>query len=360
MHLARQKQKRNRGVATSLYLYPTIILYFVTTLVIIGNVMQRSIRAVLIFDAVKTQQYNAIKNYLQHDSRKTVSFVFITMGQVVLKYDYFSILVYPETSQLTLSHEASSQITSSNGTRSTVQIHRCYLIWGSKKRIAAPLIVASVVTNVIGIIGSMMYSIGIHDTRKGHHHNVQIANLGDYLQTIFLIMCVVVNSILTLVTAGRIWWMYRQSQNCENKNMLRRVIRIVVESGLIYPIFTLIHVATVNSVAWRKLPFEFRATAVQAAGIAPTLIVIRAQLGKTVETTIHSCEVQGEVLSEFRVTSCPPHSEGFTDSIHPDLEKRSQIHALEMKPFSPSRGESSAAGSIKDKDSGFKEDVTVV
>lgn len=331
MHLARQKQKRNRGVATSLYLYPTIILYFVTTLVIIGNVMQRSIRAVLIFDAVKTQQYNAIKNYLQHDSRKTVSFVFITMGQVVLNIfaDY-------------------------------ILIHRCYLIWGSKKRIAAPLIVASVVTNVIGIIGSMMYSIGIHDTRKGHHHNVQIANLGDYLQTIFLIMCVVVNSILTLVTAGRIWWMYRQSQNCENKNMLRRVIRIVVESGLIYPIFTLIHVATVNSVAWRKLPFEFRATAVQAAGIAPTLIVIRAQLGKTVETTIHSCEVQGEVLSEFRVTSCPPHSEGFTDSIHPDLEKRSQIHALEMKPFSPSRGESSAAGSIKDKDSGFKEDVTVV
>ncbi|EEB93514.1 hypothetical protein MPER_07813 [Moniliophthora perniciosa FA553] len=161
-----------------------------------------------------------------------------------------------------------------------------------------------------------------------------------------------------MLTAGRIWWVYRhRGQGQVGKSPLGTIVRILIESGAIYPIFTIVHVASVNSLVLKKLPFDLRATAVQTAGIAPTLIVVRVQSGKSVESTIHHCETQGEVLSEFRVTSCPAHSMGFSENTQLEMEKPSQVHALEMKPFSRSRGESSAGGSFKDN--GLKDENAV-
>uniref|UniRef100_A0A0W0FUP5 Uncharacterized protein n=1 Tax=Moniliophthora roreri TaxID=221103 RepID=A0A0W0FUP5_MONRR len=100
-----------------------------------------------------------------------------------------------------------------------------------------------------------------------------------------------VNIILTLLTAGRIWWISQEA--CRHmgpaiKTKYNTTVAIILEGGILYPIFlttTVIYILLVDSDNTGSTPFSLFLVTYQVAGIAPTLIIICAAGGKTVEHT---------------------------------------------------------------------------
>ncbi|KAK7040904.1 hypothetical protein VNI00_009500 [Paramarasmius palmivorus] len=86
------------------------------------------------------------------------------------------------------------------------------------------------------------------------------------------------NSILAFLTAGRIWWIHRQRWARSNG---------FLESGILYPLFQVVNLVNVNfniRAYPHPMPFDWTPIAVLSAGFAPTLVMVRAKLGKKVES----------------------------------------------------------------------------
>ncbi|KAI3617020.1 hypothetical protein WG66_004208 [Moniliophthora roreri] len=117
-------------------------------------------------------------------------------------------------------------------------LHRCYVIWGSSKWIAFPLIF-----------------------------------------------------VMLLLATGRIWWISREARKHMGpaiKTKYNIIVAIILESGILYPIFlttSTIYALLADPDAHGIAPFSVMIVTYQVAGIAPTLIIIRAAGGKTVEHT---------------------------------------------------------------------------
>uniref|UniRef100_A0A0W0FWF4 G protein-coupled receptor n=1 Tax=Moniliophthora roreri TaxID=221103 RepID=A0A0W0FWF4_MONRR len=184
-----------------------------------------------------------------------------------------------------------------NITTDYMLIHRCFVIWSSKKCVAVPLIVASVVANALGLVSAVMMTIGTRDPRI--HSNEVLYNIGDYLAFAYLISSAVVNSILTLLTAGRIWWIYRQAriQGVQTSDtFVHSISKIILESGILYPTIIIASLIQANITTPETVPFDFHVLIPLSAGIAPTLIMVRAQLGQNVEC------LRDTALSDMRFT----------------------------------------------------------
>uniref|UniRef100_A0A0W0G6G9 Uncharacterized protein n=1 Tax=Moniliophthora roreri TaxID=221103 RepID=A0A0W0G6G9_MONRR len=178
-------------------------------------------------------------------------------------------------------------------------INRCYVIWSSKKRVAIPLITASVITNAIGLAGVITIAIASRDTFVESNQVLYLA--GSNIAFAFSIISAFVNSVITLLTAGRIWWIYRKARNHgvnANDNLVQAVSRIIFESGILYPICIVASLIALNTKPQNQVAFDFYPVAVLSAGIAPTLIMVRAKLGKNVES-------MQDVVSDIRFTSRP-------------------------------------------------------
>ncbi|KIK64625.1 hypothetical protein GYMLUDRAFT_101465, partial [Collybiopsis luxurians FD-317 M1] len=71
-----------------------------------------------------------------------------------------------------------------------------------------------------------------------------------------------VNSVLTLLIAGRIWWMARQnrlelgSQNQFLNNEYKAIISILLESGILYPISLIAHVVVEGNTDKISMPIN--------------------------------------------------------------------------------------------------------
>ncbi|KAL0577618.1 hypothetical protein V5O48_004379 [Marasmius crinis-equi] len=144
------------------------------------------------------------------------------------------------------------------------------------------LIVASA---VMFITSAIMMVIGTRDSSV--ESNLELALHGIDVQYVSQIMSAVVNFLLTVLTAGRIWWIIRRTPKSvrvesATQRTISSVIRIIVESGMIYPLVIIVDLAIVNTLSFLQ-PVDFAPTMVLAAGIAPTLILVRVKMGKTAE-----------------------------------------------------------------------------
>ncbi|KAL0575369.1 hypothetical protein V5O48_006600 [Marasmius crinis-equi] len=196
-------------------------------------------------------------------------------------------------------------------------IHRCYVIWGYRKIVGYSLGVLSFMINVTGLASNIMSdfaSSNTYDSSREHVFDVSSTTFNAYYYS-----NAVFNSILTLITgnvfssgffertavlnihdikAGRIWWITRQARASLGKAVQQRYKTIVViigftlkvrlESGMIYP-FTLIFVAVFERIVDPSgsglIPVDLSPMFVEACGLAPTLVIIRAQTNKTLEHT---------------------------------------------------------------------------
>ncbi|KAJ7159523.1 hypothetical protein C8R46DRAFT_1108501 [Mycena filopes] len=148
----------------------------------------------------------------------------------------------------------------------TLFLYRCYVIWGSRRKVvvipAVILIVATCVT-------------GLANPTRGGAVKESIA-LGS-----------ATNLYLMILTAGRIWWIRRDAQKVvASKELINRyttVMAMILESGALYFIPAVLVIALYP---W-DVPFEvMEGVGTYLINIIPTLIVVRVGLGRSIQDVI--------------------------------------------------------------------------
>jgi hypothetical protein len=141
-------------------------------------------------------------------------------------------------------------------------IYRCYCIWNHNLYVIILPIMLLIATSVFGL---------------------DIA-LNPYP---FYILSLATNILVTALTAGRIWWFYREARARSMMDSQKRyvsAISILVESGMLYSVAVLTFLIVVAVPAARMAGFATQATMAQVMGIAPTLIIVRVGMGVTAES----------------------------------------------------------------------------
>uniref|UniRef100_A0A0W0GBN6 Integral membrane protein n=1 Tax=Moniliophthora roreri TaxID=221103 RepID=A0A0W0GBN6_MONRR len=238
LHILVHQQNRPNRV---LYMFFTIVLFTLTSAYIVAKTFSYAYQATLLFTFTMNQDWASFLAYSYHDNAMTITSGFTQILPLCLVTVVDLML-----------------------------LHRCYVIWGSSKWIAFPFIFMILSLTICEIVASVFEVIGISNT-------ADLARWQLYLQantidTAFWLAEMGVNIILTLLTAGRI---------CT-------IVAIILESGILYPIFlttTVVYSLLADPDATASTAFSFQVVTFQLAGIAPTLIIIRAASGKTVEHT---------------------------------------------------------------------------
>ncbi|ESK83870.1 hypothetical protein Moror_13481 [Moniliophthora roreri MCA 2997] len=263
----------------NLYLTLTVILFVLSTLFVVDYTIQEVRNSVVLFTTIQNGDYQMLMDYSTRDVQKTVVFFFRVLIDVLL-----------------------------NITTNYMLIHRCYLIWSSRKRVAVPLIVVSVIINAIGLVMCVLSTIGTSDSSSDSNWALYL--VGNNLAAAYNLGSAIVNSVLTLLTAGRIWWMHRQARAHgahASDAFVSTIFRIILESGALYPTSMVAALVVSNTPS----PFDLASLTALSAGIAPTLVMIRAKLGKNAEglqTQVSDICFTSQ-LAPSRETATRPHAQ---------------------------------------------------
>uniref|UniRef100_A0A0W0G2V6 Uncharacterized protein n=1 Tax=Moniliophthora roreri TaxID=221103 RepID=A0A0W0G2V6_MONRR len=291
LHILICRQDRPNRV---LYMFFTIALFTLTSAFIIMETFGAAYEATLLFTFTKNQNWASLLAYLYHDNTKTIGIGFqqvlalclVTMADLML-------------------------------------FHRCYMIWGSSKWIAFPLTFVILSLAICEIVAVAFAVIGISNT--ANPAKVQLFLLGNTIDTAFWLADMGVNVILTLLTAGRIWWISREARKHMGpaiKTKYNTIVAIILESGILYPIFLttgIIYIILIDPGSSGSIPFQLAFVTYQVAGIAPTLIIIRAASGKAVEHTS-----MNQVVSSLHFADCAVPGSG-------SLETRPQVQTVDIE-----------------------------
>ncbi|EEB88944.1 hypothetical protein MPER_13020 [Moniliophthora perniciosa FA553] len=102
------------------------------------------------------------------------------------------------------------------------------------------------------------------------------------LNTAYLITNAVNNFLLTLIIAGRIWWLSREPRKLmghEVDGRYKNVVAMVVESGFLYSASLVVEVSATQSFSNLGFGLDLSPVTALMVGIAPTLIILRSSLG---------------------------------------------------------------------------------
>ncbi|KAJ7245397.1 hypothetical protein B0H12DRAFT_1127773 [Mycena haematopus] len=166
-------------------------------------------------------------------------------------------------------------LTTNNALTDSVFLYRCYVVWGRT-------------ISVIILPGAMMAAttgLGYFATYRA---NYQLKSTPD--PAIAFIMSVATNSMLTILTAGRMWWVGREVRRAASFNLsgtrsYNTAVVMILESGALYSLCVIAYVVSgsiltppaiiINNVLIGALP--------QVVNIVPTLIAVRVGLSRGVE-----------------------------------------------------------------------------
>ncbi|KIK56217.1 hypothetical protein GYMLUDRAFT_247971 [Collybiopsis luxurians FD-317 M1] len=252
---------KNNGLShRKLQIAWTTLLFLVTTLEALINASSGIDGLVVQCTALQTQDFLPFIKFATQDEKETV----------MMGLTYTCLIV-------------------ANSIADSVLIYRMFLVWGSTVWVIAVPVIASVVINGLGLAGSIMQTKGFSNTAiKG---NFQLETMGIHYLLSFNYANAVFNLILTLAIAGRIWWfgIWKIRSFDHGGTICKRyqqVIAVVIECGIIYPISLIVHTAVKGSCDKVAIPLDLTATVIQAAGIAPTLIVLRTCLGQSISQKV--------------------------------------------------------------------------
>uniref|UniRef100_A0A0W0FXX6 Uncharacterized protein n=1 Tax=Moniliophthora roreri TaxID=221103 RepID=A0A0W0FXX6_MONRR len=261
-----------------LYMFFTIALFTLTSAYIIVETFISVYQATLEFTFTKNQDWASFLAYLYYDNAMTI----MTAFEMVLPLCLVTIA-------------------------DLMLLHRCCVIWGSSKWIAFPLIFMILSLAICEIVASAFVVIGFSNTAD--LAKLQLYLQGSTIDTAFWLTEMGINIILTLLTAGRIWWISREAS-------------IILESGILYPIFlttSATYTLVLDPDSTGSRPFSLFIVTYQVAGIAPTLIIIWAAVGKTIEHTS-----MNQVLSSLHFANGTVPGSGNSDS-------RSHIQTIDIE-----------------------------
>ncbi|KAE9402527.1 hypothetical protein BT96DRAFT_1017622 [Gymnopus androsaceus JB14] len=212
-----------------------------------------------------------------------------------------------------------------------VLLYRVYAVWGSRKRVLFPMLLLmgsakglhefcicsfsaldiqlSTFFSVLGILAAIA---GIHQL-----FNVPQTGFFDYRgpgagslawPNLFEIVNAISNMLMTLMIAGRVWWISRSLQKelksgVHPSHWYRRTLAVVTESGVIYPVYLTIEVVVSASPVPFNIP-NYVDMGIVIVGLAPTLIAVRVGLGSAVDDqSLRSSILQSQLLFATRPRS---------------------------------------------------------
>ncbi|KAJ8074206.1 hypothetical protein PM082_012498 [Marasmius tenuissimus] len=240
------------------YIILATLLFLMATVICICETWLLVRQAIRLFTPLKTGDWQNMVNYLYSDSGKTALETTLEVTSILM-----------------------------NVVVDVMLIHRIYTIWGCRKRVAIPLAFISFGIAVVGLAGSTM--LGIGETDLHIPSNRESYFTGNNIYTGFSIAGAVFNAILTLLAAGRIFWISREASRIMGKDTrtrYRTIIAIILESGVLYPAVMIVSVVmqmTLDPEASGALRIDLTPTSFVVAGIAPTLIIVRCAYGKAIK-----------------------------------------------------------------------------
>ncbi|KAJ6529408.1 hypothetical protein DFH09DRAFT_1185069 [Mycena vulgaris] len=193
-------------------------------------------------------------------------------------------------------------------------LYRCYVIWGSRKRILLVPGILILATMILGFISGL-----------GYYRLISLAV--DIDPRVPFTMATTTNILLMCLTAGRIWYIGLQAQTVTGQRFRQQydtAVAIILESGLLYCLCAIIYVisASLNSGSASAMIFNGVAWGLFQLGvnIVPTLILVRVGLGRSTENT-----------TPFTAERNIPHSYpvfAFKDNHSANDGKRNEWHGM--------------------------------
>ncbi|KAF9078757.1 hypothetical protein BDP27DRAFT_1310138 [Rhodocollybia butyracea] len=175
-----------------------------------------------------------------------------------------------------------------------ILFYRVYAVWGPRKAILLPLFLIIFFTKLIGFIAVICNILVLTDPQR----YAIISHVDTELFCDFSLVNACVNILMTLLIAGRVWWLSREIRhthyNFRYLSWYSRTLAVVIESGAIYPIFNIGIVSTNQVPNWTCL-------GTIVSGLAPTLIAVRVGLGR-------SFDDDSIGLSDAALASAPPQN----------------------------------------------------
>ncbi|KAF8192255.1 hypothetical protein K438DRAFT_1935106 [Mycena galopus ATCC 62051] len=151
-------------------------------------------------------------------------------------------------------------------------IYRCFLIWGRNVGVVVIPILMLLTATVLGYLSAYEF-----DWTTSYSIDNRIV----------FIVVLLTNVLLMILTAGRIWWIRRDAAIVLSSAHVQKydtAIAIILESGAIYCLsiilFLVFDSLSENSTASEEI---FLSALPQIMNIAPTLIIVRVGLGRSVE-----------------------------------------------------------------------------
>ncbi|TFK58136.1 hypothetical protein BDN72DRAFT_966411 [Pluteus cervinus] len=164
-----------------------------------------------------------------------------------------------------------------------ILIHRCYIIWGRNRYVAMCGGVLVVAGLVAGFISELTVDPNIRKYTPIYVGDVVLTNVS-----------------MTLMTAGRIWWVARRSRVLVNNEQLGRyrlIVAIIIESGVIYSGCVLLALAIPQD----RYVVVIKCIYSRVVCIMPTLIVVQIGLGRAFSSeTTHA---GGTTITTLRLGS---------------------------------------------------------
>ncbi|KAK1224367.1 hypothetical protein PQX77_012728 [Marasmius sp. AFHP31] len=270
------------------YLVCTILLFATASVYVALDILGTTRQAVIEFHAAKTQDFNPLIKYLYQDTLKTVWAATTSFAAMFM-----------------------------NALADVMLIHRCYVLWGFSKIVLFTLGSVGIILNGISLAMSFMTSIGASDFSKFQ----DVLHIGVKIDHGNQIAVAVFNMILSLLAAGRIWWISheaRQHMGMSTHARYHEIVTIILESGLLFPTATIAAVMVpmiLDPGSQGIIPIDLGSIALLMAGLAPTLIIVRVAYRKSVDSvqqvvSIHlaGCESQQEAGNRALQTALNIHS----------------------------------------------------
>jgi len=182
-------------------------------------------------------------------------------------------------------------------------IYRCYAVWNNNVWVTILPILMLIAVTVLGIDGSFDVELSAYP---------------------FLALTLATNVLVTILTAGRIWWIYRYSRTYLKKAERRRyasAMEILIESGMLYSATVLTYMIVISIPSVSILGEPIFQMLIQIMGIAPTLIIVRAGLGVKGQELKDCMRSQTRPILRMRMRQTEPGKE--MPTIPLDVEKGS-------------------------------------
>ncbi|KAF5389165.1 hypothetical protein D9757_004974 [Collybiopsis confluens] len=205
-----------------------------------------------------------------------------TMSMVTTEFNADTIPILSRSNSLQFALRAIYTV--ANAVADALLLYRCYIVWASRKWVILGPGVIAAINTIMAIVN--LFWLWKLDPGNTFLFTAASSDLSRKAFYIFLGSNLVANLLLTGLIAGRLWHISHCSQRYLGGDpfhwkRMNRMIRLILESGVIYPIALLAYILS-STISNRSEITEPLLTMV--VGIAPTIMMVRLDLGRSIES----------------------------------------------------------------------------